>query len=96
MRVLDRESIKLDLHDMGFSPDTLAQYGALLKKPHGVLLLTQAPLARVKPRHFMRLCLTRFRSAKITVEDPVEYQARNQSIVHSQIGLTLRALCARY
>ena len=57
MRVLDRESIKLDLHDMGFSSDTLAQYSALLKNPT-VFYCSQAPLARVKPRHFMRLCLT--------------------------------------
>ena len=40
MRVLDRESIRLSLPDMGFSEDTLARYQTLLAKPHGVLLVT--------------------------------------------------------
>jgi general secretion pathway protein E len=40
MRVLDRESIRLSLADMGFSEDTLSRYRALLARPHGVLLVT--------------------------------------------------------
>ena len=38
MRVLDRESIRLSLPDMGFSADTLARYQTLLARPHGGLV----------------------------------------------------------
>ena len=40
MRVLDRQSVRLDIEDMGFSPDILKRYLGLLNRPHGVLLLT--------------------------------------------------------
>ncbi|MEK9791659.1 MAG: ATPase, T2SS/T4P/T4SS family [Halieaceae bacterium] len=96
MRVLDRESIKLDLHDMGFSPDTLAQYSALLKKPHGVLLLTGPTGSGKTTTLYASLSNLDSEALKIiTVEDPVEYQLHgiNQIPVHSQIGLTFaRAL----
>ena len=96
MRVLDRESIKLDLHDTGFSSDTLAQYSALLKKPHGVLLLTGPTGSGKTTTLYASLSNLDSEALKIiTVEDPVEYQLHgiNQIPVHSQIGLTFaRAL----
>ena len=96
VRVLDRQSIKLDLSDMGFSPDTFERYQSLLNKPHGVLLLTGPTGSGKTTTLYASLSNMDSDSHKvITVEDPVEYQLRgiNQIPVQSQIGLTFaRAL----
>ena len=96
MRVLDRESIRLDLADMGFSDDTFASYKELLKRPHGVLLLTGPTGSGKTTTLYASLSNMDSDAMKvITVEDPVEYQLHgiNQIPVHSQIGLTFaRAL----
>jgi len=96
VRVLDRQSIKLDLSDMGFSPDTFERYQTLLNKPHGVLLLTGPTGSGKTTTLYASLSNMDSDSHKvITVEDPVEYQLRgiNQIPVQSQIGLTFaRAL----
>ena len=96
MRVLDRESIRLDLADMGFSDDTFNTYTELLKRPHGILLLTGPTGSGKTTTLYASLSNMDSDSLKvITVEDPVEYQLHgiNQIPVHSQIGLTFaRAL----
>ena len=96
MRVLDRESIRLDLADMGFSEDTFDSYTELLKRPHGILLLTGPTGSGKTTTLYASLSNMDSDSLKvITVEDPVEYQLHgiNQIPVHSEIGLTFaRAL----
>jgi general secretion pathway protein E len=96
MRVLDRQSIRLDLADMGFSDDTYDYYTELLKRPHGILLLTGPTGSGKTTTLYASLSNMDSDSLKvITVEDPVEYQLHgiNQIPVHSQIGLTFaRAL----
>ncbi len=96
MRVLDRESIRLSLTDMGFSDDTLRKYQELLARPHGVLLLTGPTGSGKTTTLYASLAsLDSDRLKIITVEDPVEYQLQgvNQIQVQSQIELTFaRAL----
>ena len=96
MRVLDRESIRLSLADMGFSEDTLSRYRELLAKPHGVLLVTGPTGSGKTTTLYASLASLDSDSLKIiTVEDPVEYQLQgvNQIQVQSQIDLTFaRAL----
>lgn len=96
MRVLDRQSIRLDLADMGFSEDTYDYYSELLRRPHGILLLTGPTGSGKTTTLYASLSNMDTDSLKvITVEDPVEYQLHgiNQIPVHSQIGLTFaRAL----
>jgi general secretion pathway protein E len=98
MRVLDRESIRLSLADMGFSEDTLARYQDLLARPHGVLLVTGPTGSGKTTTLYASLASLDSDSLKIiTVEDPVEYQLQgvNQIQVQSQIELTFaRALRA--
>jgi len=98
MRVLDRQSIRLSLTDMGFSDDTLARYQALLARPHGVLLVTGPTGSGKTTTLYASLASLDSGSRKIiTVEDPVEYQLQgiNQIQVQSQIELTFaRALRA--
>lgn len=96
MRVLDRESIRLSLPDMGFSADTLARYQTLLARPHGVLLVTGPTGSGKTTTLYASLAsLDSERLKIITVEDPVEYQLQgvNQIQVQAQIELTFaRAL----
>jgi general secretion pathway protein E len=91
MRVLDRESIRLSLSDMGFSEDTLTRYQTLLAKPHGVLLVTGPTGSGKTTTLYASLAsLDSERLKIITVEDPVEYQLEgvNQIQVQAQIELT--------
>ena len=96
MRVLDRESIRLSLSDMGFADDTLERYSELLSRPHGVLLVTGPTGSGKTTTLYASLASLDSDSLKIiTVEDPVEYQLQgvNQIQVQSAIELSFaRAL----
>ena len=98
MRVLDRESIRLSLPDMGFSADTLRRFQELLARPHGVLLVTGPTGSGKTTTLYASLASMEARDRKIiTVEDPVEYQLPgvNQIQVQAQIELSFaRALRA--
>lgn len=98
MRVLDRESIRLSLPDMGFSADTLRRLQELLARPHGVLLVTGPTGSGKTTTLYASLASMEARDRKIiTVEDPVEYQLPgvNQIQVQTQIELSFaRALRA--
>ncbi|MDH5857686.1 type II secretion system protein GspE [Lampropedia aestuarii] len=91
MRVLDRASVRLNLDDMGFSPDTLVRFNELLAKPHGIFLVTGPTGSGKTTTLYAGLAKLDADSQKIiTVEDPVEYQLPgiNQIQVHPQINLT--------
>jgi general secretion pathway protein E len=90
MRILDRESIVVDLDSLGFSPQTLDTFNRLISKPYGILLVT-GPTGSGKTTTLYG-ALDRINSPDkkiITVEDPVEYQIKgiNQIQMKSQIGL---------
>ncbi|MFT4520617.1 MAG: general secretion pathway protein E [Halioglobus sp.] len=90
MRVLDRQSIRLSLTDMGFADETLGRFEELLSRPHGVLLLTGPTGSGKTTTLYAALSSMDSESLKIiTVEDPVEYQLRgiNQIQVKPQIDL---------
>ncbi|MEW6446130.1 MAG: type II secretion system ATPase GspE [Pseudomonadota bacterium] len=91
LRVLDRESIRFSLEDMGFSPDTLQRFNALLAQPHGIVLVTGPTGSGKTTTLYAALAKLDAVTLKIlTVEDPVEYQLAgiNQIQVQPQIGLT--------
>jgi general secretion pathway protein E len=99
LRVLDRESIRLSLSDMGFAEDTLRRYRDLLRRPHGVLLVTGPTGSGKTTTLYASLASLDASDRKIiTVEDPVEYQLPgvNQIQVQAQIelsfALALRAI----
>jgi general secretion pathway protein E len=90
MRLLDRESIVIDLDLLGFSPQTLSAFDQLIKKPNGIILVT-GPTGSGKTTTLYG-ALDKINSPDkkiITVEDPVEYQLKgvNQIQVKPQIGL---------
>ena len=90
MRLLDKESIVIDLNILGFSPQTLSAFDQLIKKPNGIILVT-GPTGSGKTTTLYG-ALDKINSPDkkiITVEDPVEYQLKgvNQIQVKPQIGL---------
>lgn len=90
MRILDKESIVIDLGLLGFPDDILMQFQALIQKPHGIILVT-GPTGSGKTTTLYG-ALDKINSPDkkiITVEDPVEYQLKgiNQIQVKPKIGL---------
>jgi len=91
MRLLNREKLILNLEELGFSPQTLATFESLIKRPYGMILVT-GPTGSGKTTT-LYAALEKINSPEkkiITVEDPVEYQLEgvNQIQVKPQIGLT--------
>jgi general secretion pathway protein E len=91
MRILDRESIILDLTKLGFPQAELATFEELISRPHGIILVT-GPTGSGKTTTLYS-ALNQINSPEkkiITVEDPVEYQLKgvNQIQVKPSIGLT--------
>jgi general secretion pathway protein E len=91
IRLLDRSSVLLGLADIGFANDHLDQIRNIIKRPHGILLVT-GPTGSGKTTT-LYACLSEINSPDInilTVEDPVEYQLEgiSQTQVNSKIDLT--------
>ena len=91
MRILDRSSLLLSLGELGMADDVRLQFQRLIRKPHGMLLVT-GPTGSGKTTT-LYTALNEINSVDkkiITIEDPVEYQLRgvNQIHVKPKIGLT--------
>src|SRR5450432_3426115 len=96
LRLLDKDSARLDLTVLGMSDDTLAAIDRLIREPHGIVLVTgptgsgktttlYAAMSRL-PRGAMNV---------MTVEDPIEFalDGVGQTQVNPRIELTFaRAL----
>jgi len=91
MRILDRESLILDLDKIGFPRELLPEYLRLIGQPYGMILVT-GPTGSGKTST-LYTTLNKINSSAnkiITLEDPVEYQLKgiNQIHVNAKIGLT--------
>ncbi len=91
LRILDKSSIVLDIDRLGFPSDILESFKELIKRPHGIILVT-GPTGSGKTTT-LYCALEKINSPEkkiITVEDPVEYQLKgiNQIQVKPMIGLT--------
>lgn len=91
MRLLDRSSILLDLDDLGFSPDNYKIMDGLIRRPHGVILVT-GPTGSGKTTT-LYACLSKINRPDLnilTIEDPVEYQLAgiSQTQVNPKINLS--------
>ncbi|NOR69834.1 MAG: type II secretion system ATPase GspE [Methylomarinum sp.] len=91
IRLLDKENTVLDFAALGFTGKHTQQFMEVLKKPHGIILIT-GPTGSGKSTS-LYTALTQLNTAErkiITVEDPVEYQLEgvNQIQAKPQIGLT--------
>ena len=91
IRLLDRSSILHDLADIGFGEDHLDVINELIRRPHGILLVT-GPTGSGKTTT-LYACLSKINTPDLnilTVEDPVEYQLEgiSQVQVNPKIELT--------
>jgi general secretion pathway protein E len=91
MRILDRESIILDIRSLGFPEDTLSVFRGLVQKPYGMILVTGPTGSGKTTTLYSALQEINTPEKKIiTIEEPVEYQLPgvNQMQVKPQIGLS--------
>ncbi|OPY92770.1 MAG: Type II secretion system protein E [Syntrophaceae bacterium PtaU1.Bin231] len=90
MRILDRESVVIDLDALGFAPDTLERFNGIITRPNGIFLVTGPTGSGKTTTLYGTLDEINSPDRKIiTVEDPVEYQLKgvNQIQVKPGIGL---------
>jgi general secretion pathway protein E len=91
MRLLDKDNSLLDLAELGFLPDPLGRYQAMLRVPHGVVLVC-GPTGAGKTTTLYASLNMMDRAGKniLTIEDPVEYRFKdiNQIQVNIKSGLT--------
>ena len=98
LRLLDKGGRDLSLIQLGFARQTLQQFGELIARPHGILLLT-GPTGSGKTTT-LYAALNELNSQErniLTVEDPIEYQIPGigQMQVKPKINLTF-ANCLRH
>ena len=91
MRILDSETLILDLQKLGFPEELLNEYMELVSQPHGMILVT-GPTGSGKTST-LYTTLSKINSSEkkiITLEEPVEYQLRgvNQIQVNPKIGMS--------
>jgi len=91
MRLLDQSAAAIDLDHSGMPEKMLARFRNLIRRPHGLILVT-GPTGSGKTTTLYG-ALSELNSAEkkiITAEDPVEYQLPrvNQVQVNTKIGLT--------
>lgn len=91
MRLLDRASLRLGLDDLGFAGEDQQRFEGLIRRPHGIILVTGPTGSGKTTTLYASLQTINSVERKIiTVEDPVEYQLHgiNQIQVKPSIGLT--------
>ncbi|MEM9185996.1 MAG: ATPase, T2SS/T4P/T4SS family [Planctomycetota bacterium] len=94
MRLLDKGRMSFSLKALGMEDDLYAQLSDLIRRPHGILLVTGPTGSGKTTTLYSALSEIRSEDTKIiTTEDPVEYQLEgiNQIQVHPKIGLTFAA-----
>jgi len=96
LRILRKDSILLQLSDLGFLPSSLERFEASFKKPYGAILVT-GPTGSGKSTSLYAAINVLNDPAKhvLTAEDPVEYRLPgiNQCQVNNRAGMTFaRAL----
>ena len=91
MRILDQESLQLDLTKLGFEEAELAKYRLAITKPYGMVLHT-GPTGSGKTTTLYSALENLNDPAKnlMTIEDPVEYNLPGvvQCQVNTEVGLT--------
>jgi type IV pilus assembly protein PilB len=91
LRILDRESLKLDLAELGFDEWSLRQFQAAIRQPYGMILITGPTGSGKTTTLYSAIHTLNAPDVNIvTAEDPVEYNLKgvNQVQVNESIGRT--------
>lgn len=97
MRILDKESLQLDLTKLGFYEEQLEVFRRSIYQPFGMVLITgPTGSGKTTTLYSSLMDLNQIDVNISTAEDPVEYSLPgvNQVQVHEEIGLTF-ASCLR-
>jgi type II secretory ATPase GspE/PulE/Tfp pilus assembly ATPase PilB-like protein len=91
IRILDQSNALMQLEDLGFSAELLKTYEALIRRPHGIILVT-GPTGSGKTTT-LYASLNKINSIEkniITIEDPVEYRLNliRQTQINPIAGIT--------
>ncbi len=94
MRILDKDTLMLDMTKLGFEADSLRRFEQAVMRPYGMVLVT-GPTGSGKT-NTLYSALSRINSPEvniITAEDPVEFNLAgiNQVQMKEQIGLNFAA-----
>ena len=91
LRLLDAQSVEMDLSKLGFPPKVLERYEEVFRRPYGTILVTGPTGSGKSTTLYATLAeLNSPETNIITVEDPVEYRlvGVNQVQVNTRAGLT--------
>ncbi|MHA2610885.1 MAG: GspE/PulE family protein [bacterium JZ-2024 1] len=91
IRILDKESIRLNLDALGFSPQHLEAIRRLISQPYGIILVTgPTGSGKTTTLYSVLLELNSLEVNIMTIEDPIEYRLPliNQVQVNEKAGLT--------
>jgi len=94
LRILDKESLKLDLTQLGFDEWSLTQFQAAIRQPYGMVLITGPTGSGKTTTLYSAIHTLNAPDVNImTAEDPVEYNLKgvNQVQVNEGIGRTFAA-----
>ena len=91
LRLLDKGNLSIGLDHLGFLPESIQQFKEVVKRPHGMILVT-GPTGSGKSTTLYSVLNQLNQPVRniITVEDPVEYQVEGitQVQVNPEVGLT--------
>jgi general secretion pathway protein E len=91
MRLLDKQAGRLDLEQLGMSPQVHDTFHSLLHKPHGIILVTGPTGSGKTTTLYAGLSVLNVKSRNIlTVEDPIEYyiDGIGQTQVNSKVDMS--------
>ncbi|MDI6689418.1 MAG: ATPase, T2SS/T4P/T4SS family [Actinomycetota bacterium] len=91
LRILEKESILMDLNDLGFLPESLKKFKSSFTKPYGTILVTGPTGSGKSTTLYAVLNVLNIPEKNIvTIEDPVEYRLHgiNQIQINPKAGLT--------
>jgi len=91
LRLLDKQSARLDLMELGMEANTLTLLQSLIAKPHGIILVTGPTGSGKTTTLYAALSVLNDKVRNIlTVEDPIEYDLPGigQTQVNTKINMT--------
>jgi type IV pilus assembly protein PilB len=94
MRILDKDSLQLDLAMLGFDPWSLEQFNKAIHQPYGMILITGPTGSGKTTTLYSAIHTINSPDVNImTAEDPVEYNLKgvNQVQINEGIGRTFAA-----